>query len=196
MSLILNLLYAAFKVAVGAIYRSLWQSAEAIYYCLLIIIRLILASEERRFSSVRKYGARLRQWRVSLACGLLLLFFGLLVSAAIGGTVSINKSYRFSGIVLYSFAGYTVYRITVSVIQLIKFRRLKYPILSTSKAVNLSASAMSFFALGISLISAFEKNPEHRLAMSSVLGASVSAAVVFLSAATVLNAIKNIKSFQ
>lgn len=168
-SLLFNLLYAAFKIAIGVLYRSAWQASEAAYYLLLILVRLLLARKER----CRKENAdRASEWKTYRLCGVLIFFFDLLIACAIAGTVRLNLRRSYSGILLYIFGGYTLYRTALTVRQTLRFHQAGDPIFAAAKALNLSATALSLYAFLLTFGAVFLPDDALRYRLSSYFGAA------------------------
>ena len=61
--------------------------------------------------------------------------------------VRTNSGFSYPGYIIYLSALYTFYAMAVSVINLVKFRRLGSPILSAAKVLNLVSAMMSVLGL-------------------------------------------------
>lgn len=170
--MIVNFLYVVFRFFVGIRYASVWFITMAVYYLLLGGIRLFLISNYRR-----------RRRENEIACyrtvALLLFLLNIPMGGMIVLMVKTDAGYFYPGYVIYLSALYTFYTVILSVVNLVKFRRLGSPILSAAKALNFVAALMSLLGLQTAMISQFSTNGEvFRRMMNTVTGGGVWFAVV------------------
>ena len=85
-----------------------------------------------------------------------------------------NSGFSYPGSILYLSALYTFYAVAVSIVDLVKFRRLGSPILFAAKVLNLISAMMSVLGLQTSMISRFSENGEcYRQIMNAITGGAV-----------------------
>ncbi len=95
-----------------------------------------------------------------------------------------NSGFSYPGSILYLSALYTFYAVAVSIVDLVKFRRLGSPILFAAKVLNLISAMMSVLGLQTSMISRFSENGEcYRQIMNAITGGAVYGMVLILAAA-------------
>lgn len=95
-----------------------------------------------------------------------------------------NSGFSYPGSTLYLSALYTFYAVTVSIVDLVKFRRLGSPILFAAKVLNLISAMMSVLGLQTAMISRFSENGEsYRQIMNAITGGAVYRMVLILAAA-------------
>lgn len=95
-----------------------------------------------------------------------------------------NSGFSYPGSNLYLSALYTFYAVAVSIVDLVKFRRLGSPILSAAKVLNLISAMMSVLGLQTAMISRFSENGEsYRQIMNAITGGAVYGMVLILAAA-------------
>ncbi|MGN1367241.1 MAG: hypothetical protein ACI4WX_00095 [Aristaeellaceae bacterium] len=182
--MMLNFLYVAFRIFVGIRYASVWFITIAIYYLLLGIMRLslILTYRGRTMKSEQRCYRR-TAW---------LLF---LLNIPMGGMITLmvltDSGYSYPGYVIYLSAMYTFYSIILSVINLVKFRKLGSPILSAAKVLNFVAALMSLLGLQTAMIAQFSAEGENfRRMMNAITGGSVWLAVILLAVYMLLHSRK------
>ena len=71
-----------------------------------------------------------------------------------------NSGFSYPGYIIYLSAFYTFYTMVISVLNLVKFRKLGSPILSAAKVLNFIAAMMSILGLQTAMISRFSENGE------------------------------------
>lgn len=170
LGMFVDFFYTIFRVAVGICYASVWFISMAVYYLILGGIRLFLIRNyRRRKNEVRCY--RITSW------------FLFLLNIPMGGMILLmvvtNNGYSYPGIVIYISAMYTFYTMIMSVINLVKFRRLGSPILSAAKVLNFIAAMMSVLGLQTAMIAEFStEDDSFRVLMNAITGAAVWVTVI------------------
>jgi hypothetical protein len=93
-------------------------------------------------------------------------------------------------------AVYTFYSTIHAVVDLVKYRKLGSPIMSTAKIVSLSAALVSMLNLETAMFAQFggEMTPETQRIFIILTGAGVSIVVVTLSVLLITKATKAIRS--
>lgn len=140
----INCIYIAVKLYSGIYYRSAWFIALAIYYALLVFIRVAILG--RVSVQDRRLG-----WRRYRLCGIMLLFMNQALTVLVVFIVHQNKSFD----LIYAMALYAFYAIITAVIEVFRIRRYDSPVLSAAKAVNLVAAMVSILSLTTALLSRY-----------------------------------------
>lgn len=191
-SLLINAAYSVFKFSAGIYYDSFWFGAEAVYYLILGIMRYFIVKKDR--AKQKSAGS---EWKTYRLCGYLMLLLNLIMSVITTQIVLQNKSYIYSGLIIYATAAYTFYRLTVAIINVIKFNPRKYSLLSASKLLNLCAALMSLFALQTAMLTQFGGNDG---ITSQILNAATGSAVSIIAVLTalfmIIDSSKKIKAFD
>lgn len=186
--LCIHLLYSAFKLISGFHYRSLWLETEAIYYIILSLIQFLLIKNHRKSTK--------SEWRGYRTCGCLLLLLNSAITVIVILTVFQSRGYIYSEIIIYATAAYTFYRTVISIIQIGKFRKRSYPMLSASKFINLSASLMSLFALQTAMLTQFGGNELNSKAMNLATGIFVCFSVIYIAISMIIRSSKAIREIN
>jgi len=149
-SLGLNVIYVLFKFISGIYFKSLWLISFAIYYFILVILRLNIAKNElkKKKSLVDEYTSYKR-------IGIILLFINLFLSIIILIIVNGETLKSYNTIVAISVAVYTFYLMINSIITLIKYRKYKSPLMTSAKVINVVTSMVSMLSLEIIMLSTF-----------------------------------------
>ena len=191
-SLGLNILYAAAKFALGLYYRSVWFAALGVYYFLLALIRFTLL----RGSNGGNYGAKMRmEWKRYRMCGALLLVMSLALTGVVILVVQENEGFHYAGYLIYIMAMYAFYNITAAIINVIKYRRYKSPVMSAAKVLQLAAALVSLLALETAMLAQFGSNDgEHfRAVMSGATGGGVCTIILGIAVYMIRRATKEIR---
>ena len=170
-----NFLYMIFRIIAGIHYTSVWFISMAVYYLVLGSLRAyLIVCYNRHAPELEHICYRVTAW---------LLF---LLNIPMGGMILLmvltNSGYSYPGCIIYLSALYTFYALTMSVVNLVKFRRLGSPILSAAKVLTFISAMMSILGLQSAMIAQFSGNDEHfRRMMNTVTGIAVYAAVIAIA---------------
>lgn len=194
-SLSANLLYVAINVLFWVLNRSMWFVVLAGYYSILAIMRFLLL----RYVRGNQLGSnRLGELRSAGVCAWILLTVNFVLSGAVLMILYQNRGFEYYGILIYVMAGYTFYMTTHTIVDLIKYRKYKSPVMTISKIIALSAALVSMLALETAMFSQFggDMQPENKWLMIALTGAGVSIIVVALSVYMIRKCAQEIKEFK
>ncbi len=186
-----NLLYIVIKLVSGIVYRSAWFIALAVYYILLAVMRFLLV----RRLNVQDEAAELRRYRL---CGILLLFMNQALTGIVVFMVQQNRGFNYPGLLIYAMAAYSFYAVTIAVINIVKTRKHKSPILSAAKAINLVAALVSILSLETAMLAQFggDDDPLFRQVMTGATGGGVCTFVIGMAVYMIWQASKNLKKIE
>ncbi len=184
----INLLYIVMKLASGIVYRSTWFIALAVYYILLAVMRFLLV----RRLNVQDEASELRRYRL---CGIMLLFMNQALTGIVVFMVQQNRGFAYPGLLIYAMAAYSFYAVTIAVINIVKTRKHKSPILSAAKAINLVAAMVSILSLETAMLAQFggDDDPKFRQVMTGATGGSICTIVIGMAIYMIWRANKNLK---
>lgn len=164
--------YVIFRIVVGICYASVWSISMAIYFLVLGGIRLFLVQNYCRHNmsnEIRSY--RMTAW--------LLFLLNIPMGVMILLMVVANNGYFYPGYVIYISAMYTFYTMIMSVVNLVRYRRLGSPVLSAAKVLNFIAALMSVLGLQTAMIAEFSSEDDSfRRLMNGFTGSAVWATVI------------------
>lgn len=156
---VINTLYAIFRGITAYLYHSVWFAAIAIYYFLLGVIRLVLVLHVCRFKQYQNTDDRtIFEFKGYRTCGFFMLLLNMGMSGMVVLMVRDNLHYEYPGYIIYLSALYTFYIAITATINIFKFRKLRSPILSASKAITFTCAMMSVMALQTAMIAQFGGN--------------------------------------
>ncbi len=191
LGLFVNLLYIAVKLASGIVYRSVWFIALAVYYLILAVMRLMLA----RRLNVRDEVSQLRRYRL---CGIMLLFMNQALAGIVVLMVRHDRGFEYPGYLIYAMATYSFYAVTVAVINIVRIRKHKSPVLSAAKAVDLVAALVSILSLTTAMLTRFggEDDAGFNRTMTASVGGGVCTAVIAMAIYMICRANKKLKKLE
>lgn len=195
LSLVVNLLYVAVNFLSWYLYRSWWFVCLAVYYAILSVMRFLLV---RYFRSNTIGDKRYQELRRSTACCYILLLLNFFLSGAVMMILYENKGYEYNGILIYVMAMYTFYQTTHAIIDIVKYRKLESPVMSTAKAITLAAALVSMLNLETAMFAQFGKEmslSDQRL-MIILTGAGIAVAVITMAVYMIVRCSKEMKSIK
>ena len=186
---IINGLYIVLKLFLGIYYNAYWFVALAVYYVLLVAMRLALVA--RRGKDALTVGQEWRRYRV---CGIVLLVMNQALMGIVIYMVRDARGFRYPGYLIYAMAAYSFYAVILSIVQMVKFRHHGSPLLSAAKAINFVAALVSILALETAMLAEFGGDDEaFRVIMTSATGGGVCVVVIGMAVYMISRAGKNLK---
>ena len=193
-SLSVNLLYVALQGLQWHLFRSWWFVVLAVYYAILSVMRFLLL----RYIRANEIGSSiLSEWKRSRVCACILMLVNLCLSGAVLMILFVNKGYDYPGILIYVMALYTFYSTINAIVQIIKYRKLGSPVMSTAKVIALSAALVSMLNLETAMFSQFgaDMAVESQQLMIILTGAGISIAVNAMSAVLIVKSTHAIRDY-
>ena len=159
--LMLNVIFALFNGIIGFYGHSAWYGTLSAYYILLSVMRFLAVRYDRKMSKKAQNGEVLeKEIFVYHKCGILFL----IMTVALGGMVILmvcdeeGKSYP--GFLIYAVAAYTFYKIILSIINLVKVRKLKSPLLMAIRDIGYIDACVSVLSLQTAMFASFGSEQE------------------------------------
>lgn len=193
--LLVSTLFAVFKGAAALYYQSAWFAAVAVYYVIFGASRLTLVRSWRRSAKLSdRQERRSLELRSCRLCGILMLALNIGMAAMAVQLIREEHTIAYPGSVIYITAAYTFYIFTLSIVNLVKFRRLNSPVLSASKALNFAGALMSLFSLQNALTSRFGSGDSgFRRIMNSVVGLAVCLTVLAVAVYMIVHSTRSLR---
>ena len=194
-SFTINALYASLNVWSWHMLRSYWFLVLAVYYVIMAVMRYLLVQYVR----IQRIGTSvLGEWKRSKICAYILLLINLSLSGAVLMILYQSKGYDYPGIMIYVMALYTFYATIHAIVDIVKYRKLGSPVMSTAKIVSLSGALVSMLNLETAMFAQFgvDMSPENQRIFIILTGAGVSITVVTLSVILIVNANKEIRRIK
>lgn len=192
LSLGISLLYVAINLLSWYWVRSWWFVVLAVYYGIMVVMRFLLV----RYFRKNQIGASIpAEWRRSRSCAYILLLVNLSLSGAVLMILFQNRGHDYPGILIYVMAMYSFYSTIHAVTDIVKYRKMGSPVMSTAKIVSLSAALVSMLNLETAMFAQFgaDMAPESQRIFIILTGAGVSVTVVTLSVWLIVKATKEIR---
>ena len=191
-SLAISLFYVGMNLWSWRTLDSYWFMVLAVYYVIMSVMRFLLV----RYVRLQKIGTNiLSEWKRSRICAYILLLINLSLSGAVLMILYQHRGYDYPGVMIYVMALYTFYALTMSVVDIVRFRKMESPVMTTAKVVGLSAAMVSMLNLETAMFAQFgeDLSPQSQRIFIILTGAGVSVAVVTLSVILIVRATKEIR---
>jgi len=194
-SFVISMLYVGLNVWSWNTLQSYWFMVLAVYYSVMAVMRYLLV----RYVRIQKIGTSiLGEWKRSRVCAYILLLINLSLSGAVLMILYQRKGYDYPGIMIYVMALYTFYAVIHAIVDIVKYRKLGSPVMSTAKIVSLSGALVSMLNLETAMFAQFGAGLalENQRIFIILTGAGVSITVVTLSVILIVNANKEIRRIK
>ena len=167
-SLVFNIAFAIYHLALGLVTSSWWLLTLGSYYLVLSVVRFVVL----RSKSGEYFIAKFTGWM------LILLSVPLAVTVIL--SVVRDRGHERHMIVMIAMAAYAFTKITLTTIKLIKARRSTSATLITLRNISFADAFVSIFALQRSMLVSFDGMTEAEIViMNATLGSAVCV-IVFL----------------
>lgn len=153
----LNLIYAVFNGVIGITDHSAWYGSLSAYYLLLCAMRFLSVSYAQRVFTKNEQNSNLekREVKVYRNCGIMLSVMSIALGGAVIMLVSGEGGKSYPGLMIYAVATYTFYKLTMSIISMVKARKEKSVLLITLRYIGHSDALVSMLSLQTALFAAF-----------------------------------------
>ena len=172
---LINVAYTVYNGVIGIMNQSVWFITMAVYYSLLGIMRYRAVSTGRKISRLDdREQIRKKELSVIKTDGILLLVLNLALSGVVLLTIAQDTAKRYSEIMVISIAAYAFYKITMAVVNMVKVRKRKSPILITIRNIGAADALVSMLTLQAAMFASFQdKNSLNTNQMNAITGLSV-----------------------
>lgn len=179
-----DFLYVIFRIVTGIRYSSVWFISMAVYHFSLGVIRAYLI-----FGCCNgNTAAELKCYRRT-AWSLFLL--NIPMSGMVVLMIMTDSGYFYPGYIIYLSALYAFYKLILSVVNVVKFRRVGNPVLSAAKVLNFISAMMSILGLQTAMIARFSVSGEnYRRIMNTLTGGAVCVTVIVIAVYMLLHSRK------
>lgn len=191
-SLIINLIYVLVNAISGIIYKTYWFGIFAVYYGIIAVMRFLLVRYVKENPIGHNYLGELKRARL---CAGILLTVNLALSAVVLMMVYFDRGFHYQGFLIYVIALYTFYIITTAIIDMVKYRKYKSPVMSITKIIKMTSALFSMLFLETAMFAQFgaDTSPEAKRIMIMATGAGISVAVVVMAIYMIVQTSKEIK---
>lgn len=194
-SLVINLIYVVVNAISGIVYKTYWFGIFAVYYGIIAIMRFLLIRYVVKNPIGDNYLGELKRARL---CAGILLTINLALSGAVLMMVYFDRGFQYQGFLIYIIAMYTFYITVTAIIDMVKYRKYKSPVMSITKVIKMASALFSMLFLETAMLAQFgaDTSPEAKRIMIMATGAGISIAVVAMAFYMIVSTSKEIKKYQ
>ena len=109
-----------------------------------------------------------------------------------------NRGFEYPGLLIYAIAAYSFYAVTIAIVNIVKTRRHKSPVLSAARAINLVAALVSVLSLETAMLTRFggDDDPMFRRIMTGATGGGICTAVIGMAVYMIIRANKKLRKIK
>jgi hypothetical protein len=194
-NLILNVGNILLNIVYGLIFDTNWFFILAFYYATLTLLRVLLSNFTRKNHIGKNI---IGEWQRARVCAAVLTLINISLSGVVLMMMYRNKGFTYAGMLIYVMAAYTFYHITVAIVELIKYRKYKSPIVNSLKMVRLAAALVSMLSLETAMLSSFgsEMPDLNKKIFIAATGAGICLIVLGLSSYMIVKSTKEINKIK
>jgi len=152
--LLINFVFATFKIILGFVYNSSWLFAMAGYNVILSLMRFIVIfrSQKKGLSELDERKRGLLSYK---ACGWLVMVLNIAVSVVMFMVIVQGQTIEYHMIVTIGLAAFTFYSFTMAIINMVKYRDRKNPVYAAIKRIDMVKAIVSIFTLQVAMLTTF-----------------------------------------
>lgn len=197
-SFLMSLLFSGFNAYMGVANRSIWYGALAGFYIALAFLRGgVLAYHKKRIGrKIKKENEEYTKAKVYRNSGVITLILNVALSVAIAQMIFSNAHFTYMGWTIFAYAAYAFYKITMSIISLIKAHKQTDLTVRAIRNINLVDALVSILALQTALLTMFSEGEVNISIFNTFTGIVVSLLSVGIGIYMILSANKKIKELQ
>lgn len=192
-SFLINVIYTIYNGALGILNQSVWFITMAVYYSLLGLMRYRAVSAGRKISRMEdREMIRKKELSVIKTDGILLLALNFALTGVILLTIAQDTARRYSEVVVISIATYTFYKIIMAVVNMVKVRKTRSPVLITIRNIGTADALVSMLTLQATMLASFQgKGGLDANRMNAITGMVVCVLILALGVSMIHYAFKN-----
>ena len=159
---------------------SIWHGALAIYYVMLALTRGgILVHHKRKIGKDHdEIFVEIKEATTCRNSGIVLLVLNSALFLVVLMMTFAGKSFRYQGTLIYAYAAYTVYKLTMAIVNLPKSKRQGDMTVEAMQAVSLTDALVSLIALQTALLAQFGSDGTNQAVYNGITGTIVCLGVL------------------
>lgn len=162
-SFALSIAYGAYNLTLSILEMSVWYGVLAAYYIILASMRGGVITYHGKKRKAQKRGKIVENEKIKgikryRNCGIMLLVMTFALFIAVLQMVLIHRSFEHTGLMIYVSATYTFYKVTMSIVNMVKAKRQTDITVQAIRNINLADAMVSILALQTSMINSFGAN--------------------------------------
>ena len=195
-SFLMSLLFSGFNAYMGIKNRSIWYGALAAFYIALAFLRGgVLAYHKSRIGKKTQNDEYVKA-KVYRNSGIITLILNIALSSAIAQMIFSDAHFTYMGWTIFAYAAYAFYKITISIIALVKAHKQTDLTVRAIRNINLVDALVSILALQTALLVMFSEDGINISLFNTLTGVAVSALSISIGIYMIVSANKKMKEIQ
>ena len=195
-SFLMSLLFSGFNAYMGIANRSIWYGALAAFYIALAFLRGgVLAYHKSRIGKKMQNDEYIKA-KVYRNSGIITLILNIALSSAIAQMIFSDAHFTYMGWTIFAYAAYAFYKITMSIIALIKAHKQTDLTVRAIRNINLVDALVSILALQTALLTMFSEGEVNISIFNTFTGIVVSLLSVGIGIYMIASANKKMEEIQ
>lgn len=199
-SFAMSVFFGGFNVYMCVTNSSVWYGALAGYYVSLAFLRggVLVYHKGKKSKGDEANGVKedLKKASIYRNSGIVLLILNLALTSAIAQMIFFDAHFSYVGWTIYAYAAYAFYKITMSVINLVRAHKQADLTVRAVRNINLADAIVSLLALQTALLTAFSDENINVSLMNGITGCAVSLFTLGLGIFMIAYASKQIEILQ
>lgn len=197
-SFLMSLLFSGFNAYMGILNRSIWYGALAGFYISLAFLRGgVLAYHKNKIGKkIQTKNDEYIKAKVYRNSGIITLILNVALSVAIAQMIFSNAHFTYVGLTVFAYAAYSFFKITVSIIALIKAHKQTDLTVRAIRNINLVDALVAILALQTALLTMFSEGEVNISLFNTLTGTLVSLLSVGIGIYMIISANKKLKEIQ
>lgn len=194
-SFLLNIFYAVSNGIFGLINHSPWLGTLSAYYIFLCIMRFGAVRYERKVSKEKiDKDLIIQELKVYHNTGILLALITIALAGAVILLVNQEGGQSYYGYMIFVVAMYTFYKAIISVVNIMRARKLQSPLLVTIRNIGYADALVSVLSLQTAMFASFGENSNvDSLIMNGITGACVCIMILAIGIYMIYSSRRQIK---
>lgn len=197
-SFLMSLVFSGFNAYMGIKNRSIWYGALAAFYIALAFLRggVLVYHKNRIGKKPLEQKDEYVKAKVYRNSGIITLILNIALSVAIAQMIFSDAHFTYMGLTIFAYAVYAFYKITISIIALIKAHKQTDLTIRAIRNINLVDALVSILALQTALLSMFSEGEINISIFNTFTGIVVSLLSLGIGIYMIASANKKMKEIQ
>ena len=178
LSLLINTLYGLVNIAIGLLEVSPWMISFGAYYILTAIIRASLYRSLYRHGFGVHMHEEYSKFRI---VGMILMILDVPLAGIVILMMAEDSTPVYGEILVISFASYAFYSLSLCIVNLVRYRRFRSPLLSAVKRIDLVHSLVTMLNMQTAMLAVYNTDDSFHDLMVALLGVSIIIFILLMS---------------
>ena len=191
LAFIINTAFAIFNGVLAFLEASVWFLMLCIYYMSMALVRGGIVAYQKRQGR-----GELAQLKAYERCGGFLILISLALCVAVIQMIYINRSFKYTGLIIYAVATFAFYKIILAIINIVRFKQESDYSVRCVMNINLANALVSILALQTALLNEFSTGEVDGRIFNGLTGGFVCAFILGLGIYMLARAKKKLKAMK